>query len=223
MIMIGELIDKLIDLSIHVEVVADDKLRIHTDIDKIPSSLLGEIKLHKADLIRYLTARGAAGNFTRIPAAAVMKDYPLSSMQRRLWILAQFDESNAPYNVPRTYVFQGPLDREALAYAYASVIGRHESLRTVFRESGRGEVRQFILPAGDTGFEIVFQDLRHIVDREEVVQDLVRSVSSAPFDLSSGPLINIPGNHPVTFPSLNVSTHHLFGKVLAVAATRSMS
>lgn len=189
--MIGELIDRLINLDINIEVVEQDKLKIHTDINKIPGDLLSEIRLKKHDLLKYFSERNASLGYEKIPVAAMQEDYPLSFTQRRLWFLSQFEESNIAYNIPATYLFEGELDIEAVNESLAMLIERHESLRTVFKENRQGEIRQFIIQPQQARVSVSYNDLRNCSDQHEKLKSFIHNETITPFDLRNGPLLRV--------------------------------
>ncbi|OBF40115.1 hypothetical protein A5719_14620 [Mycolicibacterium peregrinum] len=114
--------------------------------------------LFEASTVAQLAGRigdGTAGlpPLTRIERPAVL---PLSYAQQRLWFLSQFEGEAATYNMPTAFRIGGSLDVEALAAALADVVGRHESLRTVFAARD-GLPRQVVVSAdqADFGWQVV--------------------------------------------------------------------
>src|SRR5260370_31583787 len=74
------------------------------------------------------------------------KQLPLSYAQERLWFLYRLEGPSATCNIPIALRLEGDLDAVALEAALADVVGRHESLRTIFSEV-EGVPFQQILPA----------------------------------------------------------------------------
>ena len=81
---------------------------------------------------------------------------PLSFAQSRLWFLDQLQGPSPVYNMPVALRLGGRLDAEALGAALADVVGRHESLRTLFAAS-EGIPRQVVIPVeqADFGWQVV--------------------------------------------------------------------
>ncbi|RBL90507.1 non-ribosomal peptide synthetase [Chitinophaga flava] len=134
-----------------------------------------------------LLSRSSKTAFVTIAPAEARTVYPLSSSQRRLWILSQFEESNIAYNIPGVFRFHGNLDTQALTYALNSMVERHEILRTVFREDETGNIMQVILPVATAGCKITGIDLRHAAHPR--LDELVNQSFTAPFNLAEGPLL----------------------------------
>src|SRR5580658_7544836 len=94
--------------------------------------------LDEADAVR-LPLRRAAVRPERLP---------LSFAQQRLWFLEQFHGPGTAYNLPYAWRLEGGLDADALRAALGDVIGRHESLRTIFAAED-GQPYQRVIPAGE--------------------------------------------------------------------------
>ena len=87
-----------------------------------------------------------AGRREPLVAGARPAVVPLSFAQSRLWFLDRFEGGVATYNMPTAFRISGALDVEALGAALDDVIGRHESLRTIFPDSD-GVAFQQVVPA----------------------------------------------------------------------------
>ncbi|MFF7474805.1 non-ribosomal peptide synthase/polyketide synthase [Streptomyces sp. NPDC008092] len=100
-------------------------------------------------------ARLAEGDRADVRAAIVARErpemLPLSFGQQRMWFLNQLEEAGvgAAYTMAYALRLSGELDVVAMERALGDVADRHESLRTVFPETG-GTPRQAVLdgPAG---------------------------------------------------------------------------
>jgi non-ribosomal peptide synthase protein (TIGR01720 family) len=71
---------------------------------------------------------------------------PLSSAQERLWLLDRLDPGDPTYNLAFGVRITGPLDPDRLRQAIATVVRRHDALRTRFVVAD-GQVSQEVLPA----------------------------------------------------------------------------
>ncbi len=112
---------------------------------------------------------------------------PLSFAQERLWFLDRMEPGSTAYNVAWPLRLRGAPDTGALERALGEIVRRHESLRTVFRETGGAPV-QVAEPFG--GFALRTDDLSGLGDaeREAEMRRRVAAEASRPFDLAAGPL-----------------------------------
>ncbi|WP_166695598.1 type I polyketide synthase [Bacillus cereus] len=127
--------------------------------------------------------------------------YPLSSAQRRLFILNQFDSKSTNYNTPLVMLLEGPLEFARLEDAFVKLIQRHEAFRTSF-EILEGQPVQRVYDEVD--FEIV-----KITAKETEIDHTIEAFIR-PFDLGVAPLLRAqlvqtgPDRH-----FLMIDLHHL--------------
>ena len=114
----------------------------------------------------------------------------LSYAQQRLWFLWQLDPDSGAYNLPAAVRLTGALSLRALEQAFASLVTRHETLRTVFQRQADDSLLQ--VPAS-APLVIGQVDLSALpgAEREQAVRDAAEQQSMQPFDLSSGPLLRV--------------------------------
>ena len=145
--------------------------------------------------------------YTPIPKAEEKEYYPMSSAQKRTYLICQMDPDGILYNMPENYRLYGDVDADKLKDALQQMLDRHEILRTQFLMVD-GEPVQKILSHVDADFEAVSDA---DTSEEELISRFIR-----PFDLSKLPLVRIQlvdrGDHHL----LNIDMHHIVGDGMSV-------
>ncbi|GAA0710926.1 hypothetical protein GCM10009430_00040 [Aquimarina litoralis] len=172
-------------------------LKVTLLVNKIKRELSYEIQVQ--DVFNSPTIRGLVSvisgldqiHSVDIPKALERSSYPLTSSQRRIWVLSQFEEGSKAYNIPTILEIDGDLDEDKFGQAFTYLLDRHESLRTVFRVDDCGEVGQYIVDTASLSFEIDYHDMcAYDLGSIEVCNILSDSYNYR-FDLGVGPLIHV--------------------------------
>ncbi len=160
----------------------------------------------EAPTVAELAVRLGTADRARAPLAPAPRpaEVPMSYAQQRLWFLGQLDGPASTYNLPVAYRLSGTLDIGALEGAFADVVERHESLRTVLRERD-GRLVQVVLPPAPS-------QMSPVSCAEADLPETLASLGEHLFDLSAEPPIRVhllflgPDDHV-----LSVLFHHSAG------------
>ncbi|WP_033403883.1 non-ribosomal peptide synthetase [Paenibacillus fonticola] len=87
---------------------------------------------HTIAAMAQLIEQSERGQQAVIERVASQPFYPVSSAQKRLLVLNQFEAKSTAYNMNTAIVMEGVIDHEKLESVFQSLVDRHESLRTTF-------------------------------------------------------------------------------------------
>ena len=139
------------------------------------------------------TLRGEGIDFSLFPIPAGVSSAErdrLSYAQQRMWFLWHLEPQSGAYNLPSAVRLNGPLDLQALERAFASLVQRHETLRTVFPRGADDSLAQAPL---QRPLEVAFEDCSGLPEAEQEarLREEAQRESLQPFDLCEGPLLRV--------------------------------
>ncbi|MCX4725054.1 non-ribosomal peptide synthetase [Streptomyces sp. NBC_01306] len=154
--------------------------RLVSRIRTVMGAEVGLADLFDAPSVAQLSLCLVAAGRARTPLRALSrpKNVPLSFAQQRLWFLNGVESTGGAYNAPLVLRLSGRVDVGALECALVDVVGRHESLRTVFPEVS-GVPVQRVLGMGEFRFDWEVRECG-----PDDVGGLVGEVAGRCFDLS---------------------------------------
>ncbi|MGG1878423.1 amino acid adenylation domain-containing protein, partial [Paenibacillus cisolokensis] len=175
-----------------------------------------------AELSELLSSGGIApGSYTPIPRAEKKETYPMSSAQKRLYVIHEMMPDSTVYNIPGVLEMKGELDLTRMNEAFQKLVDRHESLRTSFHIV-YGEPMQRIHERVQVELEF---EVEADAESKEAIPGAEEQVAQAafaraadqhlaafvrPFELSQAPLIRLKvveaasGSHLLLF-----DMHHI--------------
>lgn len=111
--------------------------------------------------------------------------YPLSSVQKRLFVVDRFDDTGTTYNVPVFRTIAASPDKKRIEAIFKTLVKRHEAFRTSF-ELIAAEPAQRIHK--DVEFKIEYYELdsQQSPGKDKILRDFIR-----PFDLNKAPVLRI--------------------------------
>ncbi|MCP4213747.1 MAG: hypothetical protein GY765_03775, partial [bacterium] len=161
-----------------------------------------EIEIPLTEIFRAPTIRGlatileGAGTSTRFEAirkAPEQETYPLSSVQRRMYMAQVTNPGNISYNLPQVMEVVGALQRAQIERILHQIIHRHESFRTAFQLTGMQPAQQIL---DNVAFRVQYYQAinettaRDASGREIQIKTLIDGFVR-PFDLSQPPALRV--------------------------------
>ncbi|HAV90688.1 MAG TPA: non-ribosomal peptide synthetase, partial [Eubacterium sp.] len=143
-----------------------------------------------------------------IPKAGEKEYYPMSSAQKRTYLLNQMDSGEIVYNMPEHHKLMGEVRPEKLREALQKLINRHEILRTSFTMIDGEPVQKILLH--------VEADFEYMEHSDESDEDLIDSFVK-PFDLSNPPLVRVRLVNRGDYHLLSIDIHHIISDGMSSA------
>jgi len=141
------------------------------------------VKIFENPSIRGLAECIAAGQKSihdSIKSIEKREFYPLSSPQKRMYILSKMDKKNTSYNIPCVVQIEGKVNKEKLRDIFNTIVNRHEALRTSFHMINGQAVQRV---EESIRFELDYKETTLEDDIQKVIKEFIN-----PFDLSLAPL-----------------------------------
>ncbi|WEZ21971.1 plipastatin non-ribosomal peptide synthetase PpsC [Bacillus subtilis] len=123
---------------------------------------------------------GTDSPYEAIKPAEKQETYPVSSAQKRIYVLQQLEDGGTGYNMPAVLELEGKLNPERMDRAFKELIKRHESLRTSFEQDAGGDPVQRIHDEAPFTLQTTVLGAR---TEQEAAAAFIK-----PFDLSQAPL-----------------------------------
>jgi hypothetical protein len=109
--------------------------------------------------------------------------YPLSSAQKRLYILQELDKNNTGYNMGHVFFLEGKIDKQELEQTLLKLIKRH------------GILHSSIQLVKDEPVQVIHQDIEfkveHYESTETAGREIILKQGIRAFDLSSAPFFRV--------------------------------
>ncbi|OAB29610.1 hypothetical protein PMSD_21425 [Paenibacillus macquariensis subsp. defensor] len=157
-----------------------------------------------------------ASVYTQIDLVEKRDVYPLSSAQKRMYILQQMQPTSIVYNMPDALLIEGDLDVPRMEQSLRNLIQRHESLRTSFIRVDTQPMQRI---EDEVIFALSYRKLENeIYSMTDIDAMMVAKMETfvQPFDLEIAPLfraelIQINPNQQI----LHLDMHHIIGDGLS--------
>ncbi len=137
--------------------------------------------------------------FSKIEKVEEKEYYEVSSAQKRMYMLQEFDKDSVAYNTPGAFGLEGKINKQRIEKTFKKLVMRHETLRTYF-EIIDGEIVQKI----DNSYEFKLIDRKDNEEIDTIINNFIK-----PFDLSKAPLFRVELVESKEKKYLLIDMHHI--------------
>jgi len=166
--------------------LVEGKVKVTAPVGSMTDEDKQTLKTRKDEILKYI--KESSGK-TVVPTTAIKtlgdrSNLKPSFAQNRLWFIEHLEQGTTLYNMPMGFRLKGALNIDALNFALNSIVLRHESLRTVFKQNESGELYQVIQSHQET--ELTLLDVSDLSGKSQAtkVDELILEEARRGFDLS---------------------------------------
>ena len=170
--------------------LVDGKLKVKAPTGALTTDIKLRLKDLKEDIISFLKDSQAPNDADIIKKADRSQLLPLSYSQENVWFIDQLAPGSPAYNMPFAFKLTGELSLPALTNALNTIIERHESLRTAFKQTDQGIPYQQV-EASEFQIERVELSLASREEFESAAKKCFDEQAVKSFDLEKGNLIRV--------------------------------
>lgn len=168
----------------------DGELKITASKGKLTPDLINRLKEKKEEIIAFLRQSSQKRvKYEDITLVEKKEYYPLSSAQKRLFLVNQIKGNDISDNTARAFMVEGHLDRHHVVKTIRQLILRQEILRTSFETVDHQPVQRV---HQSVPFDIMDIEVENntgpltSVRFQRIIDDFIR-----PFDLSQAPILRV--------------------------------
>ncbi|KAB1151439.1 hypothetical protein F7018_18100, partial [Tenacibaculum aiptasiae] len=90
--------------------VNQEQLAVYDPDEVLTTEIVGELKEKKEEILTFFKTLRNKESSTIIPKSSFLENYPLSSVQKRMYFMYEFDKGGTSYNMPMFYKVGKSLD-----------------------------------------------------------------------------------------------------------------
>ncbi|MCJ8174458.1 non-ribosomal peptide synthetase, partial [Clostridium botulinum] len=198
--------DNFFDLGGHSLKATMLMSKIHKELNReVPLKELFKSPTIK-DLSKYIES-AEENLYSKIEKVEEKEYYEVSSAQKRMYTLQQFDKDSTAYNMPIVFELEGKVDKNKIEETFRKLTERHDALRTYFETLDEQIIQKL---QTDYKFQLAYSNENGNI--EDIINKFIR-----PFNLGKAPLFRVEliENKEKTY--LLIDMHHIISDGISMS------